>query len=125
MRILLDTNVLVRGMAGVKLPRAVQRILNAPGSKFVVSIASAWEIVNKPNLGRSVKDIHQAVTGINAALLHIQLAHLEELAKLPYRRNHHDPFDRLLIAQALSEDIPILTSDTRFEEYPGLRVIWD
>jgi len=125
MRILLDTNVLVKGMAGVKLPRAVQRILNDPGSKFLVSVVSAWEIINKPNLGRSATDIHQAIKGINAALLHIQLFHLEELAKLPYRRNHHDPFDRLLIAQALAEDIPILTSDIRFEEYPRLQVIWD
>ncbi len=125
MRILLDTNVLVKGMAGVRLPRAVKRLLSDPGSEFVVSIISAWEIVNKPNLGRSVADIHEAIRGINGTLLHVQFRHLEELAKLPFRRDHHDPFDRMLIAQALSEDIPILTSDTRFEEYRRLRVLWD
>ncbi len=84
-------------MAGVPLPHAVKRVLSDPGSEFVVSIVTAWEIINKPRLGRSVAEIHEAIRGIHAALLHIQLRHLEELAKLPFRRDHHDPFDRMLM----------------------------
>ena len=62
---------------------------------------------------------------MGAVLLPITLLHVREFAQLPYNLNHKDPFDRMLIAQALAEELPIVTSDARFTEYKRLRVLWD
>src|SRR5216684_106693 len=59
--------------------------------------------------------MNQALAGLQASLLPITVACAERLAELP--SHHRDPFDRLLIAQALVEDVPVVSSDTTFEQY--------
>jgi len=112
-------------MVGSPFPRVAQRLMARPNTEFVVSIVTGWEIVLKPKLGRSAADVDAAVTAMGAVLLPIRFGHLGELSNLPFHDGHRDPFDRMLIAQALAEDIPIVSGDTRFTDYKRLRVFWD
>lgn len=112
-------------MAGTPLPRAAQRVVAKPDTEIVVSIVTGWEIVMKPSLERSAADVEAAITAMRAVLLPIKFGHLEEFSNLPFREDHRDPFDRMLIAQALAEGVPIVSGDTRFTGYKRLRVIWD
>lgn len=123
MRLLLDTSAFVRWMDGSPLPRSVERLLARRSTELVISMVTAWEIVLKAKLGRSSADIEAAIGRMSAVLLPIKFEHLEELSHLPLVK-HRDPFDRLLIAQALAEDLTIVTSDTRFEGYRRVRVLW-
>lgn len=125
MRLLLDTNAFLRWTAGGPVPRPAERALTKPSTERFVSIVSAWEMVIKPELGLSVDLLEAAVREIGAALLPIKVTHLMELSNLPFYEDHRDPFDRMLIAQALCEELPVITADTRFSRYQRLRVIWD
>jgi PIN domain nuclease of toxin-antitoxin system len=107
------------------LPRPDERILTRPDTESVVSIVTGWEIAMKPSLALSAAWVEAAINAMGAALLPIRFTHLEELCSLPFRDDHRDPFDRMLIAQALAEDLPILSGDTRFTGYKRLRVFWD
>lgn len=69
--------------------------------------------------------IEASVLAMDAILLPISFEHLEELSRLPTFTDHRDPFDRMLIAQAISEDLMMLSADTRFTKYKRLRVLWD
>ena len=60
---------------------------------------------------------------INIELLQITPAYLAELENLPFL--HKDPFDRLLIATALSEDLTVISADQQFKNYPHLQLLWD
>lgn len=79
----------------------------------------------KAKLGVSAADVEAAIDEMGAALLPIKFRHLNELSHLPFYEDHRDPFDRMLIAQALAEDVSIVTSDMRFANYKRLRVLWD
>ena len=79
----------------------------------------------KPTLELTPAWAEAAMTSMGASLLPIRFSHLDELSKLPFRADHKDPFDRMLIAQALAEDLAIVSGDTRFTSYNRLRVIWD
>lgn len=125
MRLLLDTNAFLRLGLDRPLPKAVQRALNRRDAECFVSIVTAWEIVNKPTLVLSTADVKTGIAKIAAILLPIKFQHLDELSRLPLYPNHRDPFDRLLIAQAIAEDLSIVSSDTRFGNYKRLRILWD
>jgi PIN domain nuclease of toxin-antitoxin system len=123
--VLLDTNVFLRWMVGSSLPRPLERVLAKPSTECVISIVTGWEITLKTQLGVSATEIEAAMSQMRAALLPIKFRHLDELSRLPSYEDHRDPFDRMLIAQALAEDLPIASSDTRFGAYKRLRVLWD
>ena len=125
MRVLLDTNVFVRGMNNRPIPRYVRRLMEETTTELFISIVSAWEIVMKMKLGHTVADVEQAIRGVDATLLPIKFTHLDALSGLPFYEHHKDPFDRMLIAQALAEGLPIVSSDMNFEAYTGLQIIWD
>jgi len=125
MKVLLDTNVFVRWMAAAPLPRRVQRLLARQNTATFVSIVTGWEIAMKPVLGLSASDVEAGVGAMGASVLPIRFRHLDELSRLTVREDHRDPFDRMLIAQALAEDLEIVTSDSRFGAYPGLRIMWE
>jgi PIN domain nuclease of toxin-antitoxin system len=122
---MLDTNVFLRWMNDKPLPRAVERLLMKQGTELSISIVTGWEIILKPKLQRSAADVEAAIQEMGAVLLPIKFNHLNEFSNLPFYENHKDPFDRMLIAQALAENLPIATSDTRFAGYKGLRTLWD
>src|SRR6266567_4182605 len=101
-------------MSGSSLPRPVERILTRRNTEYLVSIVTGWEIIMKPKLGLSAADFEAAIREMGAALLPVKYRHLDELASLPIQQDHRDPFDRMLIAQALAEDVPVVSADTRF-----------
>lgn len=106
-------------------PRKADQFLTRPSTEFVISIVTAWEITLKPKLGHTPDDLERAIQEIGATLLPIKFAHLDALTRLPFYEHHKDPFDRILIAQALAERLPVVSSDMNFKEYKGLQVIWD
>ncbi len=125
MRLLLDSNAFLRWTMNATLPRSVHRVLAKPDTECLISIVTGWEIAIKTKLRLKTSDVEDSIRKIGAAVLPIEFAHLDELARLPLIENHRDPFDRMLIAQALSEDVPIVSSDERFRSYRRLRVLWD
>ena len=94
---------------------------------LLLSIACLWEIAIKVNLKKlTLPDayetfIPQQITLNSLEILPVTLEHLTVVAKLPL--HHRDPFDRLLIAQAIAEDIQIISADTKFDSY-GINRRW-
>ncbi len=109
--------------------RARSEIEKAEGLAY--SIASFWEIALKLSIPRYQKKLalpeawHQDLLGemraIGAERLEIQPQHCRHLQDLPW--HHKDPFDRMLIAQAQVERLPILSADRRFKKY-GIKIVW-
>ena len=128
MRILLDTHTLLWFTAGAADLSAVARAtIEDPSNESVVSVASVWEMAIKMSLGRldlgsnldGFVDNHIVANGIG--LLRIRITHIAATVGLPF--HHRDPFDRLIIAQALTEGLPVVGSDPEFSKY-GVRMIW-
>jgi len=125
MKLLLDTNTFVRWLTDTPLPRGVERILAKQQTEILVSIVTCWEVVMKPKLGRSTAEVEAGIADLDAVLLPIKFTHLDALSRMPVFAHHRDPFDRMLIAQAIAEDVSIVSSDMRFGGYQRLRVLWD
>lgn len=121
MNLLLDTPALIWWDEGRRLPAATRRTIQEAETVYV-SAASAWEIAIKTSLGRlrPRRTLAQAIADSGFTELPITIAHAELVASLP--PHHRDPFDRILIAQAQSEDVPIVTRDPAFSAY-HVRVI--
>lgn len=127
MRILLDTKALL--LAGRnQLPKPAARAYASGSNEVFFSLASLWEIGIKASLGklkfpRSIGEYYDGLIDRFALKpLSIEAAHIDRAVTLPW--HHRDPFDRLLIGQALEEDLAVIAGDPRFEEY-GCRRIWD
>jgi PIN domain nuclease of toxin-antitoxin system len=118
LRLLLDTNVLLWAMAGHSRVEALrERLLDADNDVFV-SVVCYWEIAIKSGLGKlevSLPDLRRAVAQSGFLELPVLGAHTEELARLPPL--HRDPFDRLLVAQAICEPLRLLTGDAAMASY--------
>jgi len=128
MRLLLDTNALLWFvMESPHLTETGRTVIADPGNRKVVSLASLWEIAIKYSLGKL--DLKMPLNQFipthlppgKVQLLQIEVAHLLTVTSLPHY--HRDPFDRLLIAQALTENIPLVSNDDRFDPY-GVERIW-
>jgi PIN domain nuclease of toxin-antitoxin system len=126
MKALIDTHVLLWGLQNEeKLSRRVQTLL--PESDLWISVASLWEIITKVQVGRlnlplPVGDYLSAKLKANGVLvLHITFDHVKRVEELPL--HHRDPFDRMLIAQSIEENLPIITADPVFKRYT-VQVIW-
>lgn len=122
MNILLDTHILVWWSDNPQfLSRTAYDFLHDTNNTLFVSIASVWEMQIKISLGKltplsplpEMLHTQQQINGIQ--ILPIELRHVYALAALP--PHHRDPFDRLLIAQAQSEAMPLLTADAVFAAY--------
>ena len=121
MRLLLDTNALVRWQLDKLRPAAVRTVRRA--ELVAVSAISAWEIAIKRSVGKLkfADPVEQVVTENGFVALAVTVRHGDLLRDLPL--HHADPFDRLLIVQALDEGLTILTSDRAFEPY-RVPVVW-
>ncbi len=121
MRLLLDTNALLRWHVKKLRPAAVRTVERA--EVVVVSAISAWEIAIKRALGKvELKDPVEVIAARYGFLpLPATVRHGDLLRDLPL--HHYDPFDRLLIVQALEEGLTILTADRQFEMY-RVPVVW-
>lgn len=112
-------------MTDVPLPRRAERILLKQETKIYLSIVSVWELVLKPRLGISALDAEQGIHQMGAILLPVRIRHLDEMSRLAMQADHKDPFDRILISQAISEELTVVSSDERFRAYTRLSVLWD
>lgn len=128
MRALLDTHSLLWFLAGEeRLTRQARETIEDGRNEVLASVATLWEIAIKRSLGkldleRTFSDLFPAELELNAiSILGVEVAHLAKLVEMPF--HHRDPFDRLLIAQALVEDLPIVGVDPAFDAY-GVRRIW-
>jgi PIN domain nuclease of toxin-antitoxin system len=125
-RLLLDTAILIYAVQspGWLSKRAIST-LEDEENILELSAISLTEIAIKSALGKlkiSAALARQAVTDLDLRILPYTAEHAFRLFELPL--HHGDPFDRQIIAQALSENIPIVTSDETFRIYKGLKVIW-
>jgi len=118
LKLLLDSNAFIWAYARpAELSPAAQRALNDAANDRLVSIASLWEIAIKVSLLKLefTEDFEQAVDDIAATSLPITLEHAARVRSLPF--HHRDPFDRMMIAQALEENLTIVTRDRSFRAY--------
>jgi PIN domain nuclease of toxin-antitoxin system len=124
-RLLLDTHALLWALARpAKLPVPTAAAIRDPTNAVFVSAASAWEIAIKSALGKLSADLDDVVrTSIDVGFeeLAVTLVHARRVRALPAR--HRDPFDRMLVAQALEEGLTIVTRDAAIGEY-GVPTLW-
>jgi PIN domain nuclease of toxin-antitoxin system len=124
MRLLLDTNAFLWWRdASPRLPAGIRDRIGDPDNDISVSIVSFWEIAIKRGLGklRFLEDFEAVMAEEEFGLLGINYAHLRSLDGLPL--HHRDPFDRLLISQSLSENLPVATDDKIFSRY-AVNILW-
>jgi PIN domain nuclease of toxin-antitoxin system len=124
LRLLLDTHIAVWAMTNSpKLSGHARMLIADPSNGIVVSVASLWEIAIKFALKRgaesaiplSALDAAEHLDGAGYEVLDIKPAHVVALESLPLL--HGDPFDRMLVAQALAEPLRLLTHDARVAAY--------
>jgi PIN domain nuclease of toxin-antitoxin system len=129
MRLLLDSHIFVWAKSAPSLlGDAVAAAIVAPQNGVFVSVASAWELWLKharkpisPVLDGGADGFEAALAESGFLLLDISLEHAWKAASLPM--HHRDPFDRMLIAQAIGEGMTLVSSDPEFEDYSGLSLL--
>lgn len=112
MRLLLDTHIFLWTVAGSPLLKPAVRRLIEEADEVYVSAASIWEVAIKARLGKMEADLQELAAAIEASgfvELPVSAVHAAGVAQLEL--HHHDPFDRLLIAQALAEPLRLVTVD--------------
>jgi PIN domain nuclease of toxin-antitoxin system len=123
--VLLDTHVLLWWMSGAKdrLSETALAAVTAPGASIVVSAVTIWEIAIKRGLGKlnAPGDLVQQLERAGVTLLPINARHADYVASLP--PHHRDPFDRLLVAQARIEQLPVVSADGPISRY-DVQVVW-
>lgn len=117
MIVLLDTHVLLWYLSGDRRLGAQARRAIVKAADLVVSDISRWEISMKVAGGKlaPIPGLRESIDALGARRLDLREAHLKQLETLPLL--HRDPFDRALIAQAMAEGMPVLTSDRHFAAY--------
>ena len=124
MILVLDTHALIWALEdSPRLSREARRAIEDTGNVVLASSASAWEISIKKALGRlqAPDDLANAVELAGFLKRPIRFADVDRLATLP--THHRDPFDRILIAQALEEGAPIVSCDPWIARYQ-VQIVW-
>lgn len=129
MRLLLDTHALLWTLSEPeRIPSATLDAIRDPANELLVSAASAWEIATKHRLGK--------LDGAQAVVLgyadHLARLGATELAMTGHHAmtagalawEHRDPFDRMIVAQAMIESVPVVTADRALAAFPGIRALW-
>ena len=127
MKLLLDTHTFLWFIDGnPQLSQVAHSLIEDLANQSVISVASLWEMAIKVSLGKLTLDepfetlIPQQLHLNSFGLLDITLPHISYITSLPF--HHRDPFDRLLIAQATVEQIPIVSGDVAFDAYSVTRL---
>lgn len=118
MKLLLDTHILLWWLTqDRRLSPAETAIITDPDNLVFVSAATAWEIAVKKMIGKleAPDDLPAALAANNFLELPITIDHGQKLYQLPL--HHHDPFDRILVAQAISESLILMTRDAKIALY--------
>ncbi|MDY6994002.1 MAG: type II toxin-antitoxin system VapC family toxin [Pseudomonadota bacterium] len=128
MRVLLDTCSFLWFIAGDdKLSRPAKKLIADLDNQMLVSVASLWEIALKVKLGKLTllrpfeELIPRQLTLSEIDKLPIELNHLTLLTQLPW--HHGEPFERLIIAQALAEALPVISHNDIYKKYQ-IQIIW-
>ena len=127
MKYLLDTHALLWITTDdPKLSKKAKNIYLDAENEILLSIVSIWELAIKSSLGKitfqkdldDFVDVH--IKGNNIEILKIELPHVLRIEKLPF--HHRDPFDRLIIAQSIEDNLKILGADNTFDKYKVKRI---
>ncbi|MBV9468465.1 MAG: type II toxin-antitoxin system VapC family toxin [Abitibacteriaceae bacterium] len=128
MKYLLDTHSLIWFIEGnLQLSVHARQVIDNEGNELFISIASLWEMaikfsISKLDLGQPFESLFPAQLEHNSIeILGITVEHLKAVCNLPFY--HRDPFDRLIIAQAQVEQLPIISLDKIFDSY-GVKREW-
>jgi PIN domain nuclease of toxin-antitoxin system len=114
-RLLLDTHAFLWWVDDApEISASARRVIADMNNECYLSVASCWEMAIKSSLGK-------LILAKGFSVLNIELRHAAKIEKLPF--HHRDPFDRLLIAQAVTEKLTIVSADSGLSEY-GVKVIW-
>lgn len=128
MRVLADTHAFLWYIYDdPRLPKEVVELFQDEETRSIISLVSVWEIAIKNQIGklhlgmefRVFMDNH--VEGTDIEVLSLETSHLLTYSELPL--HHRDPFDRMLIAQSICEQLEIVTGDEVFRQYP-VDVVW-
>jgi Uncharacterized protein conserved in bacteria len=128
MKLLLDTHALLWFIGNdPQLSAPARQHIENPAREKFVSAVSLWEIavklsLKKLKLPRPFAEVFPQQLEVNGfELLLVSCAHLNQVVSLPF--HHRDPFDRLLIAQAIADDMTVVTRDPEFSKYP-VKTLW-
>ena len=128
MRVLLDTHALLWWLNdNLALSNSARKVIAREGNEVLVSAASAWEIATKVRLGKLptgadlARDLVACLNRQRFGQLAVSVEHATRAGLLEGK--HRDPFDRMLIAQAQAEGIPLVSNDTALDGY-GVKRIW-
>ncbi len=131
MNLLLDTHGLLWFIDGdPKMSATARALIEDAGNEIYFSTASMWEIAIKVSIGKlplsvPFSEIFPRQLAINdIRLLGITENHADIVSTLPINPNHKDPFDRLIIAQSMVENWPVVSVDEKFDSYPVTR-LWE
>ena len=124
MKFLLDTHILIwAAIAPHKISSELSSLLSDPSNHLYFSSASIWEISIKESMGKkdfkvSTKKLHEGLVENGYKEIKVSDLHAMEVIKLPFI--HRDPFDRILVATAIWENMPLLTNDSTLSPYHSL-----
>lgn len=124
MILLLDTHALIWALEdSPRLSTVARRAIVDPENVVLVSVVSAWEMEIKKRLGRLdvPDDLEATVVAAGFTRRLLSFADVRRLGSLP--AHHRDPFDRLLVAQALEDGVPIITTDVKIADYQ-VQIVW-
>ena len=128
MKALLDTHAFLwYVLDDPALSAPARSAIDEPSAAVFISPASFWEVAIKISIGKYALTVpyeifwQRSIEGNGFAILPIEVRHAAALTTLPF--HHKDPFDRLLAAQAMVEDIPLISNDAALDAYP-IRRIW-
>ena len=128
MKVLLDTNTFLWAIrADERLSSRAREIFIAGRNELLLSVASIWEILLKVQVGKirfeepAVGYLKRQIFKNNIRMLPILMDHVAHLESLPL--HHRDPFDRILVAQSMEENLSLLTADPLMKSY-SVSVIW-
>ncbi len=137
MRYYLDTNILIFLIARLEkdeLDSDVYALFSSYENTFITSSVCVHELINLLQIGKlehnkylTETEVIQWLNGNDIIIAYTTEKHLKSLAHLPLIGDHKDPFDRLIIAQAISDKIPLISSDHKFPQYEreGLSFIFN
>ncbi len=127
MNLILDTHtVLWFGRASPQLSAEALRLIEDPQNDLYLSVASPWEVGIKISTGKLVLDesvdvfFEEQIRLLSLRPLPVSLAHVARVATLPF--HHCDPFDRMLVAQSLTENMAIVSADSVLDTYSVIRL---
>ena len=128
MKYLLDTNALIFAIfTPSKLSETARLLIENPDNEIFVSIVSFWEIGIKQSIGKidiaaTIQEIEFACDELDIHILGLQAKYIDQMKELPFV--HRDPFDRIIVAQSIVEDLGLITSDETIPKYKEVRTVW-